>query len=188
MNKFMILCMSACVAVLTFAFHMPGSDLVKKQLTENIQVSLPATFLPMDENMLSERYLSARKPIAAFTNENQLVDFTVNTSNTRWGVDDLPILKDFYKASLMELYDEVEFSRAEIEEINKQPYVVFEFTSVVRPEENAMSMQQPVLKYTRVQYTVYDNETLVFNFSCPQMRQQEWAPTAREIMQSIKLK
>lgn len=183
-----MLCLSACLAVLTFAFRMPGNDLVKKQLTENIQVSLPAAFLPMNEDMLSQRYLSARKPLAAFTNENQLVDFTVSTSNTRWGVDDLPILKDFYRANLMELYDEVEFSRAEIEEINKQPYVVFEFTSVVRPEENAMSMQQPVRKYTRIQYTVYNNETLVFNFSCPQMRQQEWEPTARNIMQSIKLK
>jgi hypothetical protein len=187
MNKFIYLLFLPAM-LLASAFSMATNDLVKKQITENISLMLPPAFVPMDENMLAERYLSARDPIAAFTDPGGRVDLTVNTSNTRWGVGDLPILKDFYKASLMELYDEVSFSREGIEEINGQPYVVFEFTSTVRPDDNALSMRKPVRKYTRVQYTVYQSETLVFNFSCPQLSQRMWKATAADIMQSVKLK
>lgn len=170
------------------SFQKPGNDLVKTQITENIQVGIPQGFQPMTEDLMNQRYLTARQPIAAYTNEQQIVDFTVNTSNTRWQVSDLPILKDFYKASLLELYDEVAFSREEIEEVNGQNYVVFEFTSTVRPEENALSAQSPVRKYTRIQYTVHNRQTLVFNFSCPQALQMKWEDTARQMMQSIQIK
>jgi hypothetical protein len=174
--------------LLLCSFQGPANDLVKTQVTENIQLGIPKAFQPMTEVLMEERYLTARKPIAAYTNDRQTVDFTVSTSNTRWQPSDLPILKDFYKASLLELYDEVSFSREEVQEINGKNFVIFEFSSIVRPEENALNPQQPIRKYTRIQYTVYNGKTLVFNFSCPQSQQQQWENTAGEMMQSIQIK
>lgn len=173
--------------LLLCSFQGPANDLVKTKVTENIELGIPKTFQPMTEELMNQRYLTARKPIAAYTNDRQTVDFTVSTSNTRWQPSDLPILKDFYKASLLELYDEVDFSREEVEEINGKNFVVFEFSSIVRPDENALTPQQPIRKYTRIQYTVHGGKTLVFNFSCPQSQQQQWESTAAEMMQSIKI-
>ncbi len=170
------------------SFQHPANDLVKKQVTEKIQLLLPGNFQPMSQELMDQRYLTARKPIAAYTNERQMVDLTVSTSNTRWQASDLPILKDFYKASLMELYDEVNFSREEIEEVNGKHFVVFEFTSIVRSEENALTARSPVRKYTRIQYTVDAGQTLVFSFTCPQLLQPKWEETARKVMQSIQIK
>ncbi|WPP48496.1 hypothetical protein [Catalinimonas niigatensis] len=174
--------------LLLCSFQRPLNDLIKTKITENIEVGIPKAFQPMTEELMDQRYLTARKPIAAYTNDRQTVDFTVSTSNTRWRPSDLPILKDFYKASLLELYDEVSFSREEVEEINGKNFVVFEFSSIVRPEENALAPQQPIRKYTRIQYTVHNGKTLVFNFSSPQAQQQQWEGTAAEMMQSIQIK
>ncbi|MEK6476321.1 hypothetical protein WJR50_02265 [Catalinimonas sp. 4WD22] len=181
-------CIGFSVMLLGSSFQVPNIELVKTKITENIQIGVPKSFQPMTEDLLNQRYLTARKPIAAYTNDKQMIDLTVNTSNTRWQPSDLPMLKDFYKASLLELYDEVSFSREEIEEINGKDFVVFEFTSIVRPEENALNPQQPVRKYTRIQYSVHGGKTLVFNFTCPQALQQQWEGTAGEIMQSIQIK
>ena len=176
------------LAMVLSSFQQPGNDLVKKQVSEKIQILVPSDFQPMSQELMDQRYLTARKPIAAYTNERQMVDLTVSTSNTRWQASDLPILKDFYKASLMELYDEVNFTRQEIEEINGKPFVVFEFTSIVRPGENALTARSPIRKYTRIQYTVNAGQTLVFSFTCPQLRQPKWEETARKVMQSIQIK
>lgn len=183
-----LVCIGFSAMLLSSGFQVPNIELVKTKITENIQLGVPRSFQPMTEDLLSQRYLTARKPIAAYTNDRQMIDLTVNTSNTRWQPSDLPMLKDFYKASLLELYDEVSLSREEIEEINGKNFVVFEFTSIVRPEENALNPQQPVRKYTRIQYTVHGGKTLVFNFTCPQALQQQWEATAGEIMQSIQIK
>ncbi|WKN32855.1 hypothetical protein PZB74_05790 [Porifericola rhodea] len=188
MNKHIKIFSLLGIVLALCSFQTVGIDLVKTKIAENIEVGLPSTFMAMSEDVLNQRYLTARKPIAAYTNDKQVVDFTVNTSNTRWQSSDLPILKDFYKASLMELYDEIEFSREEIEEINGKNYVVFEFSSIVKPDENALRAQSPIRRYTRIQYTVQGGKTLVFNFSCPQALQRAWEETAAEIMQSIIIK
>jgi hypothetical protein len=59
------------------AFHVPPK-LVKTKVTDDITVMLPRDFRPMDELDFSQRYPSVRKPIAAYSNENRDVDFSVN--------------------------------------------------------------------------------------------------------------
>jgi len=176
------------IILLLSSFQTPNDELVKKQINEQIQLLVPSKFEPMSQELMDQRYLTARKPLAAFTNERQVVDLTVSTSNTRWQASDLPILKDFYKASLMELYDEVDFLKEEIEEINGRNFVVFEFTSLVKPGENSLTARTPVRRYTRIQYTVNSGQTLVFNFSCPQALQPKWLDTAQQVMESVKIK
>jgi len=186
--KLLQISVAVTLFLLLSGFQSINGDLVKKQVTEKIQLLVPADFQPMSQEMMDRRYLTARKPIAAYTNEREMVDLTVSTSNTRWQASDLPILKDFYKASLLELYDEVDFIKEEIEEINEKSFVVFEFTSLVKPDENSLTARTPVRRFTRIQYTVNGGQTLVFNFSCPQALQPKWEETARQVMQSVQIK
>ncbi len=100
------------------------------------------------------------------------------------------MLKDFYRASLLELYDEVKFLTEAVEEVNGQPFAVFEFVSVVRPAEDETSFtnQKPIKRYTYVQYTIHHEKTWVFDFSVPARDQTTWQPVAQHLMGSVRMK
>lgn len=170
------------------SFYQPANDYVKTEVAEGITLSLPRSFIPVPENMIDQKYLSARKPIAAYTSEDQSADLGINTSNARWQADDLPMLQSFYRSSIMALYDEVNFLKEDIAKINGKDFAVFEFVSLVRPAENALATQRPIRKYTYIQYTLHNGKTYVFNFNCPAEQQSQWQETASTIMQSVRIK
>ena len=178
------------IVVTASSFVRPVNDLIRTDIYEGISVSVPKSFRPMPEALLREKYVAARQPLAAYTDPNQQVTFGLNVSNTRWQADDLAILKDFYRASLLELYDEVDFINESVEEINGREFAVFEFVSVVRPDENETSFinQKPIRQYTYVQYTIHNKKTWVFDFSVPAQMQAEWQETAGKMMSSVRMK
>ena len=180
----------AVVVMLTASFSTITNDLVRTEIYQGISVSVPKSFRVMSEALLQERYIAARRPLAAYTDPNQQVAFGLNVSNTRWQAGDLAMLKDFYRASVLELYDEVDFIKEEVEEINGQSFVVFEFVSVVRPDEDDMSItnRQPIRQYTYIQYTIHNDKTWVFDFSVPARTQNEWQEIAQKMMSSVRMK
>lgn len=178
------------LAVLIGGWILPARDFVRTDIYGDISVDLPKSFRPMTEAQLEENYLAARRPLAAYTDPNQQVAFGLNVSNTRWQPGDLPLLKDFYRASLMELYDEVNFLTEEVREVNGRQFAVFEFVSVVRPAEDETSFtnQKPIRRYTYVQYTIHLKKTWVFDFSVPARDQATWQPVAQQMMESVRMK
>lgn len=178
--------------VLTVSFGswtLPSRDFVRTDIYEGISVDLPKSLQPMTEAQLEENYLAARRPLAAYTDPNQQVAFGLNVSNTRWQPGDLPMLKDFYRASLLELYDEVKFITEAVREVDGQPFAIFEFVSVVRSaaDENSFTNQKPIRRYTYVQYTIHQEKTWVFDFSVPARDQTTWQPVAQHIMGSVRM-
>lgn len=178
------------LAMVASSFIFPIDNLVRTEIYKGVSIELPKSFRPMSEALLQEKYLAARRPLAAYTDPNQQVAFGLNVSNTRWQAGDLAMLKDFYRASLLELYDEVNFLNESIEEVNGRKYAVFEFISVVRPDEDETSFinQQPIRRYTYVQYTIHNKKTWVLDFSVPARAQAEWQETAQQMMVSVKMK
>lgn len=176
------------IFMMASGFYQAGDDYVKTEIAKGITVNIPKSFTPMTESKLNEKYYSARKPLAAYISEDQRADLGVNTSNARWQADDLPMLQNFYRASIMSLYDEVDFLNEEIENINGKDFAVFEFISVVREDENALTVKRPIRKYIYIQYTVHKGKTFVFSFSAPAEQQSRWQEPARTIMESVKIK
>ena len=182
------------VTLLCFATGLFGSfreledKFVRVEVSEDIIVSLPESFQKMTEDQMQRKFLSARPPLAAYTSPDQMADFGVNVSNPRWQASDLPILKDFYRSSLLELYDEVDFIEEGIHSVNNADMVFFEFTSLVNEDEDSVVPKPPVQQYTYVQYAIHENKALVFTFSCPTRRKNQWQPTAQKIMASVKMK
>ena len=176
--------------VVISGFMLVTNDLVRTDIYEGISVSMPKSFRPMSDALLREKYVAARRPLAAYTDHNQQVAFGLNVSNTRWQAGDLAMLKDFYRASVLELYDEVDFITESVEKINGREFAVFEFVSVVRPDENETSFinQKPIRQYTYVQYTIHNKKTWVFDFSVPARVQPEWQETAQKMMTSVRMK
>src|SRR5690348_12546861 len=97
--------------VLMAAFVLLGASavkLVKTKVNDKITVSIPKGWHPMDGMDFTQRYPSVRAPLAAYTDVERLTDFSVNISATQWPDQDLKVAKQFFKASLMNMFDRVE--------------------------------------------------------------------------------
>jgi len=174
------------ITLVFFSFDHP--KLVKTKITDDLTVSIPKDWRPMDATDFTERYPSVRAPIAAFTNDQRDADFSVNISATQWPDADATLAQKFFKASLMNMFDRVEIISEGIQTINKRQYVYFEFESRVNGTRTQVGQQEAVLQYTYQQYLVEPRRTLVFSFSCPRRDRQQWQETAHAVMKSIKLK
>ena len=174
------------VVIGLLAFDQP--KLMKTKVTEGITVSIPQGWRPMDTMDFTERYPSVRAPLASYTNEERMVDFSVNISATQWPDTDVEIAREFFKASLTSMFDRMEIVSEGIHEVKGKKFVYFEFKSRVNGTRQDESLRDPVLRYTYIQYLIEPGKTLVFSFNCPQRLMQDWQPTARAMMKSIKVK
>lgn len=179
--KWLILMVLVCLA---------GSKpkLVKMKVNDFITVSVPQGWRPMDGMDFTQRYPSVRAPLAAYTNEERLVDFSVNISATQWPDANVEVAKGFFKASLMNMFDRVEMISEGVHEVNKKKFIYFEFESRVNGNRQQEGFQDPVLKYTYIQYLVEPGRTIVFSFNCPRRVREEWQETARAMMKAVKVK
>lgn len=159
--------------------------LSKQKIGDDITMKVPVSFIPMNEDDMWQRVASTRKSLALYTDLDRLVELGVNRSYSVWREGDYQMMFDLYKASILELFDEVEFIREEVTSIKRRTFVVFEFVSKIKSDEGS---SVPVEKYTYLQYTLEGGQTLVFSFSCPEFQQERWQKTANTIMGSVVIK
>jgi hypothetical protein len=162
--------------------------LVKTKIADGITASVPSEFVPMTPEDMAQRFPSARAPLGAFTNQDRLVDFSVNISATTWPDGNDEIAKQFFKAALINLYDKLDMINEDTYVLNKKKFFFFEFDSRISGDRRRQGFQDPIMKYTYIQYHVEPNRTLVFSFSCPKDQKEEWQETAREMMKSVRVK
>jgi hypothetical protein len=162
--------------------------LVKTKISDDITVMLPKDFVAMGDLDFSQRYPSVRKPIGAYTNPDHDVDFSVNISATRWPDTDLEIAQQFFKSSVLNMFDGVDIIGEGIREVNGKKFIYFEFESRIKGEKMKLELRDPVLNYTYLQYLVEPSRTLVFSFNCPRRMRSDWEETAGKIMKSVKVK
>lgn len=149
----------------------------KVKVTSGVTASLPKDFVAMSDGDVAQKYPSTKKPLAMFTSLDRTVDFGLNVSKSTLGGNDLTILKKLYKATILDLYSNVQFINEGIETINKREYIVFEFTSEA----------DQTRKYTYLQYAVIGNRVYIFNFTVGAEKKAKWQPIAKLIMQSLKI-
>ena len=175
------------VAIITCVLLMSadGIKLKKTKPVSGITVSMPEDFLPMTDDDIAARFPSNRKPLAAFTSPNAKTEFVINMSNNLWG-NRLIVLKDIYKASVMNLFQKVTFLQDTIITRGKRNYIVLEFIS---EQENKIGnlTNEPIKFYSHINYTVADNRIVIFNFTTRYRLLEEWQPTAQAMMNSIKV-
>lgn len=172
--------------IVLFAFS--PSKLVKTKVAEGIVISLPAELQPMAEDDIILRYPSVRAPLAAYTDVNRTLDFSVNISATQWPDTDLEIAKKFFKSSITNLFDRVDIIEEGIHTVHKKKFIFFEFESRVNGNKMTLGEQQPVFRYTYIQYLIEPGRTLVVSFNCPKAMREDWQENVRAIMKSVKVK
>lgn len=174
------------ISLIFFPFDQP--KLVKTKATDKITVSIPQGWRPMDGIDFTERYPSVRAPLAAYSNEDRIVDFSINISATKWAIEDQEIASQFFKASLSNMFDRVDIINEGIAEIHGKKFIFFEFESRVSGSREKEGQREPILRYTYQQYYIHDLTTTVFTFSAPKRERETWAATAKLMMESIKIK
>lgn len=169
-------------------FGFAPTKLVKTKMPEGVTVSIPEGFYAMTPEDIVQRFPSVRAPLGAYTNLDRVVDFCANVSATQWPDGDLDVARQFFKSGLLNLYDKVDVIAEGIQVVNKKKYIFFEFESLMKGNKREPGSEDPIRKYTYIQYLIQPKRTLVFTFSCPKDRQQEWQETARQVMKSVKVR
>lgn len=168
-------------------FQLQQSKFVKTKVSDGISLLLPEDFMPVSQEDLARKYLSAKPPVALYTDYSRVVDFGVNVAYSKWNEEDLGIMQNFYKSNIMGLYNEVQFMNESIENIEGRDFAVFEYICSVYDEEETTINQGTISKYVRIQYAIVNNKTILFNFSCPASQKDKWAPISKEILKSVKI-
>lgn len=177
------------LVLLTFCLvALAPTKLVKTKVTDGITVSLPSTLYAMTPEDIALRFPSVRAPLGAYTNEDRVVDFSVNVSATQWPDANQEIAQRFFKAALFNLYDKVDLIGEGVHVVHKKKYIYFEFESRINANRRMEGGTEPILKYTYTQYLVEPGRTLVFTFSCPRPLREDWQETARALMKTVRVK
>lgn len=167
---------------------MTPAKLVKTKVADGITVSLPPNLYAMTPEDMAQRFPSVRAPLGAFTDQDRVVDFSVNVSATQWPDANQEMAQKFFKAALFNLYDKVDLIEEGIHTVHKKKYIYFEFESRINANRRLEGGTEPILKYTYIQYLVQPGRTLVFTFSCPRPLREEWQEQARGVMKTVKVK
>lgn len=180
----------AIVLVTIFTFTgFQQLKFIKTKINDDITLSIPEGFHLLEKADIDRKYVAAKAPLAAFTDDmSGTVDIGVNVAFSQWNPEDLEIMRSFYKSNIMGLYDEVRFITEEVIEVDGEKYAVFEFVSVVKDEEGTSLDAGATSKYTRIHYGIVNRKTLLLNFSCPASVQSTWAPVAKNVLESVKIK
>ena len=177
------------ILFIVIAFLLVSADepkLTPMKITEGVTASLPKDFVAMSEEDIAQKYPSTKKPLAMFTSLDRTVDFGLNVSKSPWAGSDFAILKDMYKATIMEMYSNVVFLYEGTEKINGNDFVLFEFTSEA----------DNIKKYTYLSYTIIGNakdkenktnRVYIFNFTTDGNKTAAWRETAKAVMHSIRI-
>lgn len=126
--------------------------------------------------------------LAIYTTPDQQTDLTINKSQLRWGMADASLLSQFYKANILNLYDQVEMISEGIREQDGNEYIYFEYVGQIVDEPNAFAAVKKTNDYTYIQYLIQEDGILIFRFTCPNFRRNYWQNSVHEIMENIEFK
>jgi len=162
--------------------------LTKIKINKKLSIKVPAEMTPMALVDQNQKFAVGRKIIAAFNTSDGDAVMSINSNSFQWTTGNLEILREFYRASQMNLYNEVFYIQDTIKEINGRMFIVFEFEGKILDEENTLRGSTVVSNYNYYQYTIYGEYVLLFSFVAPNRRSIYWQPTVNELMESVILK
>ncbi|XOV93269.1 MAG: hypothetical protein ACFHWX_00885 [Bacteroidota bacterium] len=161
--------------------------LEKVQINKAISLLVPKNFILMSKSDQINKYVSTKEPLVMYTSEDRNIDFGITLTNLGWATGDLDLLMQFYVSSIKNLYTEVAFSQQEVREINGRQFIVLEFVSKVTDESTVFGGNKSTSKYTYIQYTLFRNQVMLFNFSSPAYMRDRWQDAAKTMMESVKI-
>lgn len=159
----------------------------RQKVSDIISIKVPTDFYTMEIQEARLKFVTAKAPLAVFSNPNRSADISINYSSSVWE-GDLSVLKEFYKANLFTLYDTVNIFKDEIVTIGGKEFISLEFESSVYGAEGGFRGNQSISKHIWINYTIYDRRVLIFSVSVPRSEKNRWEQMAMEVLNSVRIK
>jgi len=165
-------------------FFVQEPVLKKQKLTDYLSMEVSTELRKMTQQELSSKFLGARIPDIAMTDEQSAVEFTVTASSTFWEDGDVALLKEFYDSSIPSLFQKIDFSQKELVTLNEKEFAAYQFDGKPDAKTNRSAEQ----RYTYLLYTIHKNGLVTISFSCPPYLKSKWKPIAQKMFETTKFR
>lgn len=167
------------VALLLFSATLSKIELeTRSLLNDKVELKIPKGFTVMTEEMLKLKYPSERRPKLVYTNETGGINVALNLTQNRADQG----LIDAYAENLVQtfknIYPSAEWKGSGVVVVNGRKLGYMELVTPAIDTEI----------YNLMFFTDFEGQLLLCTFNCTKKSIEEWQPTAKEIMNSLKIK
>jgi hypothetical protein len=167
-----------CIAISSLGLAQLNVKLRKTTLSDEAHISLPDVFVPMTDQDYREKYMSAKMPLAKYTDRNRVIDFTYTVAVNEWQDEDLQMLLTFNKSNITNLHSKVEFLQESVYKQKKRSYAALEFISTMSDAKGTAS------KYQYLVYSVRKKKIHIFSMVAPIREREQWQGAIQKSMRT----
>jgi hypothetical protein len=178
MNKIKITGLAMLVIVLTTAFTLT-IDLENKLLLKGkVELKIPKYFNIMSEELMKLKYPSDRRPTLVYSNESGGINVGLNLTQNQASQQQISAYKDNFVQTFKKVYPSAAWKDSGVRIINGRKVGYLELITPAADTDI----------YNLMFFTDMNGKLLLCTFNCTKKDMNEWAPTAKEIMNSLKIK
>lgn len=178
MNKIKITGLAMLVIVLTTSFTLT-IDLENKLLLKGkVELKIPKDFDIMSEELMKLKYPSDRRPTLVYSNESGGINVGLNLTQNQASQQQISAYKDNFVQTFKKVYPSAAWKDSGVRIINGRKVGYLELITPAADTDI----------YNLVFFTDMNGKLLLCTFNCTKKDMNEWAPTAKEIMNSLKIK
>ena len=178
MKKIKTIVLAIITIVLTTAFTSTIELEIKKLLDNKVELKIPKNFDIMSEELMRLKYPSERRPTLVYSNESGGINVALNLTQNKASQDLIFAYKDNFVKTFKNLYPSAEWKDSGVKTINGKKVGYIE---LITPAIDTKI-------YNLMFFTDLDGKLLLCTFNCTKKSINEWTPTAKEIMNSLKTK
>ncbi|WP_018343593.1 hypothetical protein [Cytophaga aurantiaca] len=160
------------------ATHVDIELETKSLLNDRIELKIPKDFKVMSAERIAIKYPKENPPSLVYTDESGGTNIAMNLTSSKASQDVLPSYKDYLVKTLSKMSPSLKWKSNGVTEINGRQVCYLEFITPGIDTEI----------YNLMFLTDVDGKLLICTFNCTKSDMKEWVPTAKEIMNSLKVK
>ncbi|MCG9899554.1 MAG: hypothetical protein MH132_06110 [Hydrotalea sp.] len=178
MNRIKIIGLSVLIIAVTTAFSQTIELEIKSLLNNKLELKIPKEFKIMSEELMKFKYPSERRPTLVYSNESGGINVALNLTQSQANQQLISTYKDNFIKTFKIMYPSAEWKDSGIKTINGKEVGYLELVTPAIDTEI----------YNLIFFTDLDGKLLLCTFNCTKKSIEEWTPTAKEIMNSLKVK
>jgi len=177
MRRASILSVAVVIFILSAAF-VSTIDLEKKSLlNDKVELKIPSAFQVMSDEILKIKYPSENRPELVYTNESGGINVALSLTANSASQESLSEVVDQF-TTVFKSASAIDWKGEGVNTINDRKVGYIEFVSPAMDTEI----------YNLLFFTDLDGKLLICTFNCVKKNMKEWKTTAKEIMNSLRIK
>ena len=163
---------------ITTAFTSTINLETKSLFKDKVELKIPIGFDIMSEDLMKIKYPSERRPTLVYSNESGGINIALNLTQSQANQEIISAYTDNFVQTFKNLYPSADWKDSGVKMINGKKVGYLELVTPAIDTEI----------YNLMFFTDLDGKLLLCTFNCTKKSIDEWTPTAKEIMSSLKIK